>query len=207
MKTALLLPVLYCSLALALARADSPYFPVKANAADGITAFEAQWYGKSLQRMNEPRLPASVSDPDAQIYRVMVLPTWGNSIVVRAEKHGKTYRLSARRLDGQAGYDPGRLVESKEVDLDNADSTTLEVLIYNLHFFQMPIRDDVIGFDGSEWILEGVAHGKYHVVARWSATSYGPDKRRLTNFLALYRFLLDKSELSQRPSNRGHKLM
>jgi hypothetical protein len=75
------------------------------------------------------------------------------------------YSLSARRLDGQAGYEPGKLVESKDVALDADDSKTLAALIQNLNFFQMSTEDDVRGADGDEWIIEGVSHGKYHVAA------------------------------------------
>jgi hypothetical protein len=179
-----------------LAFTDDSYFPIKTKAGDeGVTAFEAQWYGESLERMKEPCLPDFAKDVNVDVYRLMILPTWGNSIVVRVQRHGELYNLSARRLDGQAGYDPGKLVEAKDIDLSTDDSNTLEALIQNLNFFQLSTNDDVRGFDGDEWILEGVSQGKYHLVQRWCAPSYDPKKRRLTAFLALCRFLLDKSTL------------
>lgn len=191
-----------------LAFTDDSYFPIKTKAGDeGVTAFEARWYGKSLERMKEPRLPDFAKDVNVDVYRMMILPTWGNSIVVRVQRHEKLYSLSARRLDGQAGYDPGKLVEAKDIDLSTDDSNALEALIQNLHFSQLPTNDDVRGLDGDEWILEGVSQGKYHLVQRWCAASYDPKKRKLTAFLALCRFLLDKSTLSERPKNKGHKLI
>jgi len=191
-----------------LAFTDDSFFPIKTKAGDeGLTMSEAEWYGKSLERMKEPRLPDFTKDVNVDVYRMMILPTWGNSIVVRVQRHGKLYSLSARRLDGQAGYDPGKLVEAKDIDLSADDSNALETLIQNLYFFQLSTNDDVRGFDGDEWILEGVSQGKYHVVQRWCAQSYDPKKRRLTAFLALCRFLLDKSTLSERPKNKGHKLI
>ena len=72
--------------------------------------------------MKEPRLHALVKDVNADAYRMMILPTWGNSIVVRVQRHGDLYSLSARRLDGQAGYDPGKLVEAKDIELSADDS-------------------------------------------------------------------------------------
>lgn len=172
-----------------------------------MTAFEAQWYGKSLERMKEPRLPDFAKDANAEVYRIMILPTWGNSIVVRIHRHEELYSLSARRLDGQAGYDPGKLVEAKDINLSASDSKALETLIQNLDFFQLSTNDNVRGFDGDEWILEGVSQGKYHLAQRWCADSYDPKKRGLTAFLALCRFLIDKSTLSERPKNKGHKLI
>ena len=187
---------------------DGPYFPVKIKPGDeGVSKFEADWYGKSLEQMKEPQLPILSKQIDAEAYRILILPTWGNSVAVRVQKHGQLYSLSARRLSGQAGYDPGGLAEAKDLELGAEDSKTLDGLIQNLDFFQMPTTDSVRGFDGDEWILEGVRNGKYRVVQRWCATSYGPEKRKLTAFLALFRFLLDKSALSARPSNKGHKLI
>lgn len=207
MKTILLLLAVSCAATPVLGQ--NSYFPTKTKAeVEGVTPFEAKWYGESLQRMGEPRLPeVAQQDANAQVYRLTVLPTWGNSIAVRVQRHGELYSLSARRLDGQAGYDPGKLVESKDIDLSPRDSEILGGLIQNLRFFQLSTEDSVIGFDGDEWILEGVSQGKYHVVQRWCATEYNPKKRGLESFLALSRFLIKKSTLSERPTNKGHKLM
>src|SRR6266550_7161412 len=130
-------------------------------------------------------------------------PLGGNSIAVRVQEHGELYSLSARRLDGQAGYNPGKLVESKDIALGADDSKTLAALIQNLDFFQTSTEDDVRGMDGDEWIIEGVSQGKYHVAVRWCTPSYDPGKRKLTAFLALCKFLVDKSTLSERPKKQG----
>jgi hypothetical protein len=205
-KTILLLFAAWCAATPALTQ--SSYFPIRTNAgAEGVTPFESKWYGESLQRMGEPRLPTIAQDVSAQVYRFMIFPTWGNTISVRVQRHGELYRLSARRLDGQAGYDPGKLVESKDVELNARDSTTLEGLIQNLRFFQLPTDDAVRGNDGDEWVLEGVSDGKYHIVQRWCAAEDNPKKRGLKPFLALSRFLINKSSLSERPRNKGHRLI
>jgi hypothetical protein len=115
-KAIILALALWCAAGLAFA--DDSYFPIKTNAGgEGVTAFRSKWYGESLERMNEPRLPELVKDVKAEVYRIMILPSWGNPIVVRVQKHGELYSLSARRLDGQGGYDPGKLVEAKDIEL------------------------------------------------------------------------------------------
>jgi hypothetical protein len=204
-KAVLLVSALWCSLTLAFTQ-DS-HVPINTTWVEGVTAFESQWYGRLLGRMNEPRLPELAKDANADIYRLMILPTWGNSIVVRVQRHGELYSLSARRLDGQAGYDPGKLVESKDIELDADDSKALGALIQNLNFFQLSTDDGVKGIDGDEWIIEGVSQGKYHVAQRFCPTVYNPDKRGLKPFLALCKFLVDNSTLSERPKNKGHKLI
>jgi hypothetical protein len=186
--------ILCCALTNALG--VGPYFPIKQKAGDeGVTAFEAQWYGLSLERMKEPRLPDFAKDANAEVYRMMILPTWGNPIVVRVQRHGGIYSLSARRLDGAGGYDPGKLAEAKDIELSGHDSKALDALIRNLNFFQLPTDNDAGGTDGDEWILEGVAKGKYHLIQRWCADSFEPDKRGLTTFLNLCSFLLHKSKI------------
>ena len=194
-NTFLLLGLIFSS-TLTWASTDGPYFPIKMKAGEeGISKFEADWYGKSLKRMKEPRLPDFTKDVNAEVYRMMILPTWGNPIVVRVQRHGGIYSLSARRLDGAGGYDPGKLVEAKDIELGGHDSKALEVLVRNLNFFQLTTDDDAAGFDGDEWILEGVAKGKYHLIQRWCADSFEPDKRGLTTFLNLCSFLLHKSKI------------
>lgn len=165
-----------------------------------------RWYSTELYALGEKPLRGDTKNPDAQVYRLMVLPTWGNAIAVRIDRQGQRYGLAARRLDGEAGYGPGKLVEMKDIDLNADDSKTLETLIQDLDFFKLPTSDHVVGFDGDEWILEGVSQGQYHVIDRWCATS-NTRKRGLTAFIAFSKFLLHKSALSQGPTNKGHKLL
>src|SRR5215469_9552651 len=41
---------------------------------ESISKFEAEWYGKSLERMGEPRLPDFTKDVNAEVYRLLLLP-------------------------------------------------------------------------------------------------------------------------------------
>jgi hypothetical protein len=79
-------------------------------------------------------------------------------------------------------------------------------LVADLRFFEMSTDDGIHGKDGDMWIMEGVTNGRYHVVARWSATEYNPRKRGLKTFNSLCKFLINRSTLSDRPRNKGHKL-
>lgn len=166
-----------------------------------------RWYSRVLYASDEKPLREYAREEDSEVYRIMILPTWGNPIVLRMLSHNKLYALSARRLGGQAGYDQGKLVEARDIDLSADDSRELDALIRNVDLFQMPTNDNIRGLDGDEWILEGVSQGKYHLVQRWCAEDYHPEKRNLKTFLALCRFLIDKSALSERPKNKGHRLL
>lgn len=196
MKTSLIAVIL--GLIMASALGDDGYFPIKKKAGDeGIDGFDARWFGTALQSMSEPKLPSLTKDPNVVVYRILILPNYGNPMALRVTKHEIIYRVSARRLDGRGGYDAGKLVESKEVELSANDSKTLEVLIRNLNFFQMTTDDDVMMLDGDEWVLEGVSQGKYHLIERGNAYNYRIEQRGLTAFHDLSKFLLDRCKLSR----------
>src|SRR5258708_3551919 len=142
MKAIFLISTLFGVAATVAQDEGSSYFPISTKSGgEGVTAFEAQWYGKALERMKEPRLPELAKDATAEVYRMTILPTWGNRIVVRARKEEGRWQVFARRLDGQGGYDPGKLVEEKDFALSEHDAKTLEVRIQNLKLFELPSTD------------------------------------------------------------------
>jgi len=107
---------------------------------DGVTASSPNGTASPLERMNEPRCPDSPKDVNADIYRIMILPTWGKSHRSQGPKAGELYSLSARRLDGQGGYDPGKLV-SKGLELGARRFKVACVLNSDLNFFQLSAED------------------------------------------------------------------
>src|SRR3954451_23303804 len=180
----------FCLSLLAAEAGAVEYFPVKRSAQDpGISEFEVKWFSKHLSRMNEPSLFESAKAPGISIYRLTILPTWGNPIAIRFEKKKEVYQLTGKRLSGEGGYDPGKLVETKEVILAAADSKSLETVLAGLQFASMKTEDGVTGNDGDEWILEGVSGGKYHVITRWTASSEQTKERGLEQFIQFARFL------------------
>lgn len=205
MKSVLLTPILGCSLIWGLG--CGTHHPIQTYPSPGVEAQLGLWYEKIQAQMNVTELPELTNDVNAEAYCMMIIPTWGNAILVRVQRHGRSYSLSSRRLDGQPGFENGKLVEAKDFELSAEDSKALEQLIQNLNFFQLDTDDGVNGADGDEWLFQGVSLGQFHFAKRWCASSYNPDKRGLKAFLDLCRFLVDKSALSERPKNKGHKLI
>lgn len=180
------------------------YFPPQTLTTDTHN-IARRWYSNELHALGEKPLSNHASDASAEVYRLMILPTWGNAIAIEVQRRGQLYSLSARRLDGEAGYAPGKLVETKEVNLNGDDSKVLATLIQNLHFFEMPTENNYAGFDGDESLLEGVSQGEYHAIDRWTVT-YNTQKRGLTAFVAMSKFLVRKSALSKPLMNKSHKI-
>lgn len=205
MRPHLVVLILLCAAAVAVAQ--EPYFPLKTKSNyEGLAWSEAEWYSSQLTAMKEPRLPPLAKDVSNETYRMTFLPSWGDAIAVRVQRHDQAFHLVAKRLHGQSGFVAGKLVETKEIELNAAESHALETLIAKLGFYQMPTDDEIAGNDGEEWIIEGVSGGRYHVVQRWTAT-YRTNERRLEPFLAFCKFLVNKSALSAPPSDGGEILL
>ena len=68
MNAVFIAPILWFALTTALD--DGPYFPVKTKAGEeGVMPRAAEWYGKSLERMKEPKLPSLAKDVNTVVYR------------------------------------------------------------------------------------------------------------------------------------------
>jgi hypothetical protein len=190
-----------------LAKKSPTYFPVYK---DGerkngtISSFESEWYSKHLSAMVEPSLYPPKDALTA--YRLLILPTWGHPISVRAELAGGYCKLTSCRLDGQGGYDPGKVAEKHEVTLSGEDTLSLTKLLDTLKMFERPTEDEYLGMDGDQWIFEGVAGGKYHILNLWCAGDE-VEKRGLEPFIAVCQFLIFHSKVEQRPKNHDHELL
>lgn len=110
--------------------------------------------------------------------------------------------IEGKRLDGQGGYEPGKLVEKGLAPLSAEALATFEQMFAKLNFDRQATRDPIIGFDGSRYILERVTGGKYQVVVRWTPTS-DTSKRGLTEFLALAEWLYRANPIKGDLTNKG----
>jgi hypothetical protein len=179
------------------------YFPIDASGGKGVSAFEQRWYSPILKKMGEPSLIAA-KDAGVRLFRFTLLPTWGNPISVRLSVMEESGTIEGKRLDGQAGYDPGKLVERTAVALSKADIDQFLSLYAKLKFFGLKTADDTLGCDGSQWILETVDKGVYHVVIRWSPTEYDPYKRQTVDFVNICKWLYRKSGFKKNATNKGY---
>ena len=149
------------------------------------------WYGEHLVVLGGQPLCAS-STASSEVYRFTWLPSFDHSVVVRVERKGEQYVLEAKTETGAGGYDPGQLSRSTVMTLTDPERTAFARLLEAWQFWEQTTKDRSLGFDGSQWILEGVAEGRYHVVDRWSPTSDGP----LASYYLLGEWLLRKSGLA-----------
>ena len=155
-------------LELARPASDTFFFPPGAliPVSDDLDTFVSNWFSRSLARMNEPSL--SAADARNETYRLLVLPTWGMPRAVRVDLGVAAPSVSAVELSGDGGYDPGQVRRRAARALTSAERQQLVHALSAASFWSLASFDpERVGHDGTVFIVEGRADGRYHVVHRW----------------------------------------
>jgi tetratricopeptide (TPR) repeat protein len=131
--------------------------------------FPDPWFTAPLHALGEPSIYQQLKNKDIEVYRFTELPTWDNPIAVRIviTKDG-TGILYAKMTDGEGGFDPGKISIDEEWKINkNLVKEFLNVIAVE-NFWQLPTNkeDEELITDGTEWILEGLSKGHYHLVLR-----------------------------------------
>ena len=128
---------------------------------------DVKWFHPWLSEfMNEKEIYSDTTQ--IEVYRFTWLRTFDNPIVVRIEKVNDTFMVFWKLCNGKSGYFWGQLIVDKQKVID---SITWKKFIENLNsidFWNIKTKEsETIGFDGSNWILEGKKNSKYHYINRW----------------------------------------
>ncbi len=144
---------------------------------------------------------APATNPNAEIYRIFIVPTFYHPLSIRVEKSGNNYVLRAKRLSGQGGYGWGTLKGEERRRLSEREWQSLLNLLNETSFWSLPTGDKefepnekgevTICLDSTSWILEGVSGGKYHVVDR-----YCPERKGVKE-VGLYMVKLTKWKIKE----------
>ena len=138
--------------------------------------FTATWYSRHLQTMLEPSFHVLSQDSKLHCYRFLWLRTFHQPITVRLDiGPNNAGLLTAKITDGQGGYESGRLIFNDSSDLTQNQVDTFLTALQELDFWNLPTLENAnyMVIDGSQWILEGVKNGRYHLLDR-SSPSEGP---------------------------------
>ena len=131
----------------------------------GVDRFWAEVYTEFLIALNENKIDTLKTEKE--IYRFLWLRTFHNPIVIRIEKNNNEITLYWKRSDGEGGYEPGKIVESKSLKLTKKHWRKFKKLLNNSNFWENPsikIDQDIIpANDGAQWVLEGIKNNKYHI--------------------------------------------
>ena len=139
-----------------------------------LDEFKNRWYSGNLKALQEPALYPMAKDKSIECYRFLWLRSFSHPISVRLSHHGKDeWILKLKIAGGAAGFHPHSLIEEETMHLRDANIQEFLSQIDSLGFWKAPnpLLNDQVGTDGSQWIIEGVKDGNYHVIDRWSPKS------------------------------------
>jgi len=140
---------------------QSGYFPPTA-----LDPLLDAYFARELVAMNEPSL-RDYRGTRSTAYRFLWIRSFDDPIAVRAEEHAGRATLIVKRLHSEGGRGE-RLDLDRERPLTRREWARVESDLAAAHLADTPSTRDDNGFDGSEWMLEGVRDDRQHVVRRWS---------------------------------------
>ncbi len=108
-------------------------------------------------------------------YRFIWLRSHDNPIIVSLIKEGTMIEVSAIRLDGTGGGNPGEMIETRMNLIPQDDFNHFRSLIDQMNFWSLKSLDQLVGEgsakvgqDGARWVLEGAKEDVAHAADRWS---------------------------------------
>jgi len=159
-----------------------------------VDDFRAEWYSKVWRAADEPSLylrTRAAKPPLRRTYRFSWLRTFHAPIVVRLEERdGDRYWMTAKRLSGAGGYDPGQVTAKIERLLTRDETRRILGLLESSKVMAATPAACDMGLDGSQWIFEGVENGRLRYADRWSPKA-GPTHDVGLAFLGLTGWKLD----------------
>lgn len=152
--------------------------------------FKARWYSAQLRALKEPSLSVLAHQPNAESYRFLWLRTFRHPVAIRIRLRADGHWILVTKMaSGAGGYGPGTLTTNTSRELTAQEVRDFLSRVEKVEFWSAPNPvNDQTGTDGSQWIIEGVKGGAYHVVDRWMPKS-GPTRELgmyLVNLAALH---------------------
>lgn len=147
---------------------------------------------RQLYAFKEPLLFNEITNKE--IYRLTILRTFHNPVVIRIEKSENAIWIYAKQGSAASGYHVGKVKKRKQKKVSAEDWITLSELLMELDLWNSYQTGSIPSTDGSDWILEGSTPGYYVVYSRKS-----PNEQ--AEFYKLCKFLIELSELKIKDEN------
>jgi hypothetical protein len=150
--------------------------------------FMTCWYSSAMHQLGETPLWPPSSDNE-KTYRFTYLGafTGTKAVALTVLPDGKG---QIKMTSLQNSHDKAKSEQTLTVSNDRVSEFLTK--LDQAHFWEMPTESQHRGFDGAEWIMEGVQSGTYHIAVRWCPDSYKPSPQDAA-FAAAARFLLQLS--------------
>ncbi|MEM7791960.1 MAG: hypothetical protein AAF546_11210 [Verrucomicrobiota bacterium] len=119
-----------------------------------------------------------------------VIPTFHTPLIIEIKEAENGGTISVTRYAGKGGYEWGSIDIKYEKKLDQLDLKIIREKLDEISFWKMPEKTDVIGLDGSVWMLTVKEEKREHTVKRWTPQS-DTEERKLEGFVAFGLYLSD----------------
>jgi hypothetical protein len=146
------------------------FLPRSLDANQQVDELKNGWYSKNLEALREPVFFKMAGDSSKECYRFLWLRSFNHPVSVRlCRESADKWKLTTKVAGGAAGFHPGALILDESNELYNPEVEPFLARIDTFAFWSAPNPvNDQTGTDGSQWVIEGVKNGKYHIVDRWT---------------------------------------
>lgn len=136
-----------------------------------LEEWEMGRYSAHLSAAGEPSLLEVVNQEASRlnVYRFTWLRSFEKPVVIRIEQaKGGALLMTASRLSGMGGYVPGSIETRIVRSLSQNEANQFRRALSAANGLRLKAVSCRWGYDGAQWILEGVDRGRYRYVERWT---------------------------------------
>jgi hypothetical protein len=163
---------------------------------DRVDKMKARWFRNQLKGLDEPSLLEETKNSSLESYRFLWLRTFHHPVAVRLDIMADgSGTLTIKMASGAGGYEPGNLIENTSHSIERRKIEKFLGQVKSVGFWDLPSYETTLGCDGSEWIIEGVKDGKYHVAERWTPDKGPVHQLGITLAMTLANLKIPESEL------------
>jgi hypothetical protein len=167
------------------------YFPGLADVGDLMMAPP---FLRAMEEGPFAGLPASAPES----YRLLVMASFRPVSLIHIRGiEGPSCSRTAKTWLGHPLKAMGRLDVNTVRQLRSEEQRTLRRHLYDSAFWKLDTESPRSGLDGATWVFEGFRGGRHHVVARWSPSEDGPDRK----FRDLCAYMTTLADLDTRDSD------
>lgn len=150
-----------------LRNAQNAYFPFDEDGRVGLSRYQIRAYSSDLKAMRKKSFLAHAGNSEKTAYRLTIFSE-NDTVCVELFNNNESWFITYTRimLDGR---NERALVTANLVAPIACEKVKNFAKIFDdLGFYSLHSADRGRGLGGSDWLMEAVIDGNYHVVVRWS---------------------------------------
>jgi hypothetical protein len=132
--------------------------------------YMASSYSLLLEAFDEPPLFPRKPSKDIECYRFTWTRAFHKPVVLRVDVKRENDATLTIKIGELAPWSHKitKLARNEKKRLEKDAVQSLKATVKRTNFFELPSYEKVEGLDGSDWTIEALVEGRYHIVSRWS---------------------------------------